>query len=348
MFRLLLTSILCSCFALVFLFNVRASGLEKTYLFLERMQVDVETEMTLMFSSTSNFSPGGQLTLTFLSDIGEWCLGESSITVVGVDSSPVDMGTWSIDTELPSSSSFQATCVPGNIEEEIYDKIVVENLGELDSGVSYGLLFEKNSNFRTSSSPGEKEILVEVNDSVNTDFSDVYINLIGSDGVSLVAYVSDLGSITCNISGTNLSFGTLPRDGNYITKEHTLSTESSLVEGYYWAVYGQGDGVNAGLWKSTLPTSLIPSTGSSTINLFQDYGFGLNVSSSSGTVTDNFDNEPNIFGAINSGSANSRLIFYETATASSTLNVTLAVKPGPATEVGEYSETLTYLCGGLY
>ena len=348
MLRLLLTSILCSCLALFFLFNVQASGLEKTYLFLERMQVDSETEMILMFSPSSNFSSEGQLTLTFLSDIGEWCLGEFTITVVGVDSSPVDMGSWSIDTGLPTSSSFQATCVPGNIGEDVYDKIIIENIGELNAELSYGLLFEKTPNFTTSSLSGDKRVLVELNDGLTQGSIEIAINLIEADGVDLSAFVSDLSTITCSISHTNLSFGTLPRDGNYVTQQHSLLTESNLVNGYYWAVFGQGDGTNAGLWKSTLPTSLIPSTGSTTINLSQNHGFGLNVSSPSGNIPNDFDNVSGVFGAINSGSLNSRLIFYEESSASSNLNITLGARAGVATEVGEYSETLTYLCGGLY
>ncbi len=325
LFGFLLLSILL-CFTL--LFNTQASSLERAYLFLGRMQVDVETEMTLMFVTESDFVSGSELTLVFLSDIGEWCLEESSLNVIGISSSPVDLGSWSIEEALPSTSSLEAICIPGDVEEEIHDRIVVENVGELDSGVSYGLFFEESSNFTTSSLTGNKKILVELDDGENTAGLEIYINLMGSDGVNLLAFVSDVGTITCNISETNLSFGNLPRDGSYITKGHTLSTESSLVEGYYWAVYGLGDGENAGLWKSTLPTSLIPSTGSTTINLSQDYGFGLNVTSSSGTVVDDFDNSFGVFGAIDSGSANSRLIFYEEAEASSTLEITLGAKAG--------------------
>ena len=348
MFKILLASILCTFFAFVYLSTLQASGLERAYLFIERMQVDVETEMILMFTPNSNFSSEGELTLTFLTDIGEWCLEESSLSVTGVVSSPVDMGSWSIDVELPTSGSFETTCIPGDVEEEIYDKIVVENVGGLNSGVSYGILFERSSNFTTSSLDGNKKVAIELDDGATQATIEVAINLIEADGVSLSAFVSDLSTISCVISDTNLSFGTLPRDGNYITKQHSLSIETNLVDGYYWAVFGQGDGTNAGLWKSTLPTSLIPSTGSTIINLSQNYGFGLNVSSASGNIPDNFDNVPGIFGAINSGSSNSRLIFYEESPASSNISITLGARAGVGTEVGEYSETLTYLCGGLY
>ncbi len=348
MFKLFGFFLLSIFLCLTLLFNIQASNLERAYLLLGRMQTDVQTDMTLMFSVDSDFMPGGELTLTFLSDIGQWCSEESSMDVTGVDSSSVDIGSWIIEEELPTTSSLEATCIPGDVEEEVYDRIVVENIGALDSNVSYGLFFEENTNFTTSSSSGDKRILVELEDGENIAISQIYINLIDSDGVSLVAFVSDSGTITCNISETNISFGILPRDGSYITQGHTLSTESSLVDGYYWAVYGQGDGVEAGLWKSTLPTSLIPSTGSSTIDLSQNYGFGLNVTSSSGTVIDDFDNDFGVFGAINSGSTNSRLIFYEETEAFSNLDVTLGAKAGSATEVGEYVETLTYFCGGLY
>lgn len=348
MFRFFLASIICSCLALVSLFNVQASNLERSYLLFERMQVDVNTDMTLMFSPSTSFSSGGELTITFLTDIGEWCLAESLITVGGVDSSPVDMGSWSIDTALPTTSSLQATCVPGDVGEEVYDRIIVENIGDLDAGVSYGLLFEKSSSFTTSSIGGNKKILIELDDGETQSAREMAINLIEADGVNLSAFVSDLSTITCTISNSNISFGTLPRDGSYITRQHSLLTESNLVDGYYWAVFGQGDGTNAGLWKSTFPTSLIPSTGSTTVNLSQNYGFGLRVSSASGNIPNNFNSAPGIFGAINSGSTNSRLIFYQSSSASSNIGITLGARVGVVNEAGEYTETLTYLCGGLY
>ena len=266
-----------------FIFTSNASGISKAYLFLERMQIGSETEMILMFSPEFDFSPGGELKITFLADIGQWCSESGSIDVVGVDSSPVDMGSWDIDVELPTISFLEATCVPGDVGEEIYDSIVVENIDELSSGISYGVKFENTPIFTTSSSVGEKKIIIELTDGILESNTEIGINLLETDGVHFTAFVSDMPTLTCTISHSNLSFGSLPRE-NHITIEHSLFAESNLTEGYYWAVSGQGDGTNAGLWKSTIPTSLIPSTGNTTINLVQNSGFGLNAFSVSGTV----------------------------------------------------------------
>ena len=148
-----------------------------------------------------------------------------------------------------------------------------------------------------------------------------------------------------------MSFGALSKDANYATVQHTTRTSASLLEGYYWAVFGQGDGTEAGLWKSTSPTSLIPSTGSTTVNLNTSHGFGLVVASPHVNVGPNFLNtHPGIFGAINSGYENARLIFTYTNPEYNPLvqTMTLGVKAGPTAEVGAYSEKLTYVCGGFY
>ena len=117
------------------------------------------------------------------------------------------------------------------------------------------------------------------------------------------------------------------------------------------AVYGQGDGNIAGLWKPTSPTSLIPSPSNSTVNLLTNHGFGLAISSLTGTVMDDFiGNPPGVFGGVNSGYQQSRLIFYEENPEFTPLEmlVTLGARAGVASEAGSYSETLTYFCGAFY
>jgi hypothetical protein len=329
--------------------SVSAATFNKAYLFFERMQTDSQTGMVLMFTPSSNFVSSGELKITFLSDIGEWCIDSAPIVVTGVGSSAVDIEGWQIDEALPTETSLEATCVPGDPIGDVYDSIVVQNIGDLTMDTAYGIRFDENANFKTSSTQGTKEILIELDDGLDYASKIIAINLVESDSVSFSAFVSDIGTITCNISTSNISFDILPRSGSYTTRQHSLSTESSLVNGYYWAVYGQGDGTNAGLWKSTVPTSLIPSTGTTTINLSQNQGFGLRANSSSGVIPDHFsDSNSNVFGAINSGSSNSRLIFHESANTNSNIIITLGARVGASTEVGPHSETLTYFCGGLY
>ncbi len=332
--------------SLVFLsFNVNASSIDETYLFFERMQVGEETEIVLMFTTTSAFDSGGTLSIKFMDDPGEWCLGSASLVAVGADSSAIDIAGWEIDEELPTSGgTFAASCVLNG-----YDQIVIEDIGELEAGKSYGVRILKNSNFQTSSVVGEKEVIIEMDDGTISGSQQLGVNLIESDSVVVSAYVSDVNTLTCNIPSSDVEFGTLSRGGDYTTNQHTLSATSSHSSGYYWAVYGKGNGTQAGLWKSTTPTSIIPSTGSTTINLTNNPGFGLRVSSPSGTVPPNFSHSNvSVFGAINSGRNNSRLIFHSGEQGSSNLTVTIGARAGASVEVGPYSETLTYLCGGLY
>ncbi len=328
-----------------FSLSVSASSIDEAYLFFERMQVGKQTEIVLMFTPTSSFESGGTLSINFMDDPGEWCLDSAPLVAVGTDFSAVDIAGWEIGEELPTSGgNLTASCVLNG-----HDQIVIEDIGELEAGVSYGVRILKNSDFQTSSVVGEKEVIIEMDDGIVSGSKQLGVNLIESDSVVVSAHVSDVNTLTCNIPSSDVEFGTLSRGGSYTTKQHTLSATSSHPSGYYWAVYGKGNGTQAGLWKSTTPTSIIPSTGSTTINLTNNPGFGLKVSSPSGTVPPNFSHSNvSVFGAINSGRSNSRLIFHSGVQGSSDLTVTIGARAGASVEVGPYSETLTYLCGGLY
>lgn len=325
--------------------SVNAGDIEETYLFFERMQVGKETEMILMFTPNATFESDGVLTINFMDDPGQWCLEPSALIAVPTDSSAVDISNWEIGEELPThDGSLVASCTSNG-----HDQIIIENVGELESGTSYGVKILKNSNFQTSSVVGEKEVVINMDDGNISGSKQLGVNLIESDSVVVSAYVSDVNTLVCTIPSSDVEFGTLSRGGNYATKQHTLSTSSSHPNGYYWAVYGKGNGTQAGLWKSTIPTSIIPSTGSTTINLSNNPGFGLRVSTPSGNVPSHFSHSnASVFGAINSGHSNSRLIFHSGVQGSSELTVTMGVRAGASAEVGPYSETLTYLCGGLY
>ncbi len=328
-------------------FVAQASALEESYLFLERMQTNVETEIIFMFTPTSDFLLGTELEIVFEEDdFGAWCEENVSLAVEGVDSSAVDITGWEIDFALPGEMT--ASCITGDVATS--DKIVISNIGQLSSGSSYGVRILKNSGLTTSPVTGRKNIVVTLNDGENFNTQSLAFTLIASDSILVSASVADVSTISCGISHTSRSFGTLPKDGSVRTVQHTVSSTTSLTKGLYWAVYGQGDGINAGLWKSAPPASLIPSTGTTTINLGQTHGFGLSASASRGVVPSDFAHTGNIFGAINSGSQQARILFYdeEPYTGSLAITVTLGARAGAGTEVGPHTETLTYICGGLY
>ncbi len=334
-----------------FRFNTKASSLGETYMFFERMQINKETGFVLLLTPSQDFTSGTDeriLRINFSDTAGEWCQTDGAILPIsGVETSQINIEGWEINTDLPGD--LVAKCYRG--DEETNDYIEITGIGGLTGGLGYGVSLDSSEDFKTGTTIGTNHVTIMLSEGSNSESVTINVNLLALDQVTVSAVVSGINTITCSISHNSRSFGTLTRDGTYKTTQHNLSTTSNLTKGLYWAVFGQGNGTEAGLWKSTSPTSLIPSTGSTTIDLGQNQGFGLSIASPRGTVPSNFSNpSSNIFGAINSGSSNSRIIFYDEQPFLEplTLTVTLGARPGIASEVGSYSETLTYLCGGLY
>jgi len=333
-------------FGIPILRNVQASTLGETYVFFERMQVNKETELIILVTPSSDFDTDSEIVISFSGEAGDWCRSASSLSVEGVDSSAVDMGTWSIDEAIPGDT-LVANCSIG-----ISDSITISGIDALSEGVGYGFRIFKDSAFMTSVSTGAHSMNVVLSDTLHSESIFVDFTLIASDAVTVSADVADVSTITCGISDSEISFLALSKGTSYSTVQHTISTNTSdSTPGYYWAVYGLGDGSEAGLWKGTIPTSLIPSTGSSTINLVSNAGFGLVVTSPAGTIPADFvDTTPGVFGALNSGNEQSRMILYSHSPHIGILTstITLGAKAALTSEVGEYTETLTYICGGFY
>jgi len=348
---LTLSIFLLSIFALNSLFDTKANSLGSTYLFFERMEVNQETGILLMITPTTDFESGSSLKITFQDSYAQWCENVVNLNAVGVDSSGVDIAGWSIQSPLVHSGlGFDTVCNPGDENSGIAGHILVENIDVLTANTSYGLKIEKNPALRTTTQLGKQLISVELSKDLYFERAETSIFLVPEDTPLISAVVSNTSSLSCQISHSNLNFGTISKDA-FTTTQHTLSITAAQVEGVYWGVYGQGNGVDAGLWKSTVPQSLIPSTGSTTVNLSNSGGFGLFVASASGTIPNNFlANNNGVFGAINSGMYQPRLIFYDNLLAinPSVLNVTLGVRAKTTSEPGAYAENLTYICGAIY
>jgi hypothetical protein len=348
---LILSIFLLSVFSLNFLFDTKANSLGATYVFFERMEVNQETEILLMITPTVDFESGSSLKITFQDSYGQWCENIVNVNATGVDSSGVDVADWTIQAPLIHNGlGFNTACNPGDEGLGISDYILVENIGVLNANMSYGLQIEKHPALTTSSQEGKQLISVELSEGTYFERVSTSVFLVPEDTPLISAVVSNTSSLSCEISNSNLDFGTISKD-SYTTTQHTLSVTAAQVEGVYWGVYGQGNSVEAGLWKSSTPQSLIPSAGNTTVNLDSDGGFGLFVASASGTIPNHFlANNDGIFGAINSGSHRPRLIFYDNILAvnPAIINVTLGVRALTTSEPGAYAENLTYICGAIY
>jgi uncharacterized protein (TIGR02145 family) len=334
--------------------SIGASSLSNTYLFLERMQVDTSTGMILLITPSTNFASDSTLTITFPHDAGEWCrVDETVLTATGAASSALDLGgDWDIDAVLPTTGSFTATCHQGDSLSGLYDRIVVTGIDALTGGVSYGLEISSNSNFKTVNEVDSHNVTVDLNDGIKMESITFGVNLVSGDGVTVTADVAAAETITCSIGTDTVPLGMLYKGGAYVTGSHTISTlTSSGVGGFYWSVYGEGDGsTEAGLYNSDGATDILPSTGSTTIDLrTTTSGFGLVVTSPFGNIPGNFSNStPGVFGSINRTFSGTRVILYGGAhTEGFNSTVTIGARAGSDKLDGDYEETLTYVCGGF-
>ncbi len=310
---------------------VFASSLGETSILFERMEIETSNIGARGFvTPTTSFSSGGSLKIHFVgSDLGDWCKAASvPLTVTGIEES------------LPGS--LVGTCH----QHANGDYIEITGIGALSSGTKYGFEIAKHTNFSTGPNIGRNRISVELSSGIKNQEKTFSIHLMSNDRVQIVAEVSDADSVVCTISDAEVPLGALYRGGAYVTASHTLGTSTTGgSRGYYWTVFGLGDGLEAGL-KS--PNYLIRSL-NNTVNLLTGEGFGLVVSPNAGSsVPLDFSTAlSGVFGSVKSGFDNARMILYRTSEQPDHEEavVTVAARASEDAEVGEYTETLTYSCG---
>lgn len=314
--------------------------------------------MILAIDTASAIPSGGTITIEFPdAEDGFWCKTTGALTVSS-QTPPVAAdqtgSNWQIDTGLPTSGTLTAACAVGSVGTS--DKITISNVGALSAGTTYGVKVSNGTALLgTDDTVGQHVITVSANSGgVPIDSKSFKIDLVTDDVVVVTATVSTIPSVSCNISSNAVNLGTLYPGGTYATGSHTIST-STTGEGYYWAVYGTGDGsTDAGLWNST---TLIPSGATATLNLANPsiYGFGMTLSdpdsTDPATVTTNFvDTTTGTFGTIDRLYSGAKLVLYQAGTQASAEQSTViyGAKAQAAATSGTYNEYIYFICGGYY
>lgn len=364
------TLALATLFILIFpVFLTKAGALTASYLYLSRIKADIDgstatVEYVLAIDTVTTIPTGGTVTISFPdADDGKWCRTAGTVTVTAVASSTADLATtnWAIDSALPTSGTLSATCAQGSGSSSV-DSITISNVGTLTAGTTYGVKIENGTAagvIGTDDTAGEHEITVEASNGATIDSGTFKVYLVSNDTVVVSATVSSVPSVNCTISTNTANLGSLYPGGSYATVTHTISTSTSTTTGgYYWAAYGTGDGsTDAGLYKSSVTTYLIASTGSTTLDLtgVNAEGFGMTVSDpdsgGSAAVTSDFGNgTAGTFGALDMTSAGARLILYQNGAQSSaeSATITYGARASSSAQAGSYSESVIFVCGGYY
>jgi hypothetical protein len=365
-------SIVLTVFVTIFLFVLifpsfksQAGVLGDTYLYLSRIKAGLngaagnEVEMVLAITPSQAFYEANtiQIEIQFpMADNAQWCRTAGALTVTGVASAPPDITGTEITAALPPEGvlSLLASCTQGNGTTTV-DTITITQVGDLVNTQTYGVKLENNVGILgTSATSGSRTVTVQLSDANNLDSKAFSVYLITEDTVTVTATVASAPTVTCTINPTTTDIGTLYPGGALVTTVASNQiTTSSSNGGYYWAVYGLGDGTNAGLYNSVGATYLLNS-GATTVDLTgaDTKGFGLTVSPPAGATvaTDFQEGTPGIFGVIVANTSGAKLLMYkETATSPShSASITYGARADSGALTGSYTEYVTYVCGGYY
>lgn len=351
--------------ALTLKFTTEAGALSAAYLYLSRIQVNMDgtstgqqVQMVLAIDTSQTIPSGGTITIEFPDgEDTSWCRTAGALAVTAVSSSAADMATtnWDIDSSLPNDGTALAgTCAQGAGASSV-DTITITHVGALTTGTTYGVSLSGNvGKIGTTSAAGEHEVTITAKNGTTIDSKTFKLYLIADDTVTVSATVSAVPTVSCSISATTINLGTLYPGGAYATANHTISTSSS-GSGYYWAAYGEGDGsTDAGLWKSSATTYLIQSGATSTLDLtgVNAEGFGITVSQPSGaTVPSAFSNAvTGTFGTLDRGVSGAKMILYQNGSQGSAedATITYGARASTSAQAGAYTENVTYVCGGYF
>ncbi len=344
--------------------NSEAATLTAAYVMLSRMKANLtstaDLEIYIAFAPSGNVSADSTLTLEFPDgDDGGWCdAAGSDLTVAGVTETPADSsGDYVIDSALPAQIDLEAACTQGSGASSV-DTITITDIDALTAGTTYGVKVSNGTTAKLgTSTAGQKVVTLTVNDGTDPETKSFGINVVSDDQVEVTAEVKDVQTVTCSLGSNSVDLGNLYKGGSYVTGTHTITTStSSSAGGYYWSVYGTGDGsTNAGLYKSDATAYLIESDNTSTtvdISAPGSEGFGMNTSVPDGATggTGFSGNGDGIFGSVGMDASNAELLLYQIGAQATSENATITygARAGSSAEAGSYSETITFTCGGYY
>jgi hypothetical protein len=336
-------------------FSSQAASLTAVYVYMNRIQANLSTGVVYIVAvaPNSSFASGGTLKIEFpQTQDTTWCRTAGSMTVTGVSSSSADQssGNWDIDAALPGTLA--GTCSQGGASTA--DTITITGLTALTAGTTYGLQIAGNTGILgTNSTVGQHDLTITISQGATIDSKTFKISLVSNDSVVVSATVSESPSVNCVIGSNTVNLGTLYPGGAFAVGSHTIST--TATSGYYWAAYGTGNGsTDAGLYYGGGPY-LIPSSGSTTVDLnpANSEGFGIVLTQPAGgsVVPANFLAGSNgIFGSLDRQFSGARMILYKTSSAASAENstVTYGARASTSALPGAYTETVTFICGGYY
>jgi hypothetical protein len=161
--------------------------------------------------------------------------------------------------------------------------------------------------------------------------------------------------ITCSFTGLTTTFTSLAGPVTTSDTNTTVTISTNAPNGFGLSVRDEGNGTNPGLYKSSSPTYIIGSADSSytdTATLTNDVdGFGIQGSTSGGsgatvTIAARYDQTSNDVGGLERTATT--LASATGAVASRVVTVVHKAAVSGLAPAGSYTDTLTYVCTGIY
>lgn len=192
-----------------------------------------------------------------------------------------------------------------------------------------------------------------------TDTGSLALEIVADNDVTVNATVDP--SITCAFTGLTTTFSSLTTGAiSTSDTQTTITISSNAGNGVNVIVYDVGNATNPGLYKSSATTYLIGSADSAYNNIVTlaagTDGFGISGASSAGsgaalTVDGRFDASggANEMGGLEVGAGAAVSIAAATgALASRVLTVTHKAAVSGLAPAGSYTDTITYVCTGIF
>lgn len=235
------------------------------------------------------------------------------------------------------------------------DTIAAGRCIQLEAGTNAGGAANTIVNQTAAQNNSDAKILI----GGSADTGSIAVEIVADNDVTVNATVDP--SITCAFTGMTTTFASLTT-GAISTSDTstTITLSTNAGSGLNVTVYDAGNATNPGLYKSSGTTYLIGSADSSYTNIATlaagTDGFGLTASSSGGsgatlTVDGRFDASggSNEVGGLEVGASAAVPIAAATgALASRVLTIVHKAAVSGLAPAGSYTDTLTYVCTGIF
>lgn len=188
-----------------------------------------------------------------------------------------------------------------------------------------------------------------------TDTGSVAVEIVADNDVTVNATVDP--RITCAFTGLTTTFASLTGPVATSDTNTTITVSTNAANGFNISVRDEGNGSNPGLYKSSSPTYLIGSadgspTFSDTATLTNDVdGFGIQGSTSGGsgatvTIAARYNQTSNNVGGLELTPIT--LASATGAVASRVVTIVHKAAVSGLAAAGAYTDTLTYVCTGVF